>query len=250
MKKSWIRCIPGGKPNALALFCLAHAGGNSSLFKGWRDILPDDIDLYLITLPGRHELLQQPMPDSINQLSSQLVDQLLSYINNPWAIFGHSMGAVIAHEVIIEVMSRNKNPPIMLGVSSREAPQFHHSGILHQQSDQLLCTELIRLGGTASELLEIDEMRNIILSTMRTDYSLIERWKLSSHQKIPCHICAFIGCNDPDVNEEQAKGWEIWSETGFTLDVFSGGHFYFNQCPQLLIQKLISHLRGIIKKTI
>ncbi|HGG6556596.1 TPA: thioesterase II family protein [Salmonella enterica subsp. diarizonae serovar 61:i:z] len=153
-------------------------------------------------------------------------------------------------KLIIEVMNRNKNLPIMLSVSSREAPQFHQSGILHQQSDQTLCNELVRLGGTVSELLEIDEMRKIILSTMRTDYSLIERWKLSSHQKIPCHICAFIGCDDPDVNEEQAKGWEVWSETGFTLDVFSGGHFYFNQRLQILIQKLISHLRQIMQKTI
>ncbi|EBZ8402659.1 hypothetical protein DLB95_25655 [Salmonella enterica subsp. diarizonae] len=50
-------------------------------------------------------------------------------------------------------------------------------------------------------------------------------------QKIPCNICAFIGCNDPDVNEEQAKGWEIWNETGFTLDVFSGGIFISTNAP-------------------
>ncbi|EBH1935576.1 thioesterase [Salmonella enterica subsp. enterica] len=250
MEKSWIRCIPGGKPNALQLFCIAHAGGNSSLFKGWRENLPEDVDLCLITLPGRHELLQQTMPDTISQLSSLVADQLLSYIHNPWAIFGHSMGAVIAHEVILEIMRRKKNPPIMLAVSSREAPQFHKPGILHQQSDQMLCSELLRLGGTASELMEIDEMRNIILSTMRTDYALIETWQLSSNQKIPCHISAFIGCDDPDVNEDQAKGWQEWSETGFTLDIFSGGHFYFNQCPHLLTQKLTSHLRQIIRKTI
>lgn len=71
---------------------------------------------------------------------------------------------------------------------------------------------------------------------MRTDYSLIEKWKLSSHHP-PCHICEFIGNDDPDVNKERAKCWEAWSKTEFTLAIFSGV-ILFQLTPRNFVPKI------------
>ena len=250
MSQQWIHCLPGRDQHPLPLYCLPHAGGNAALYRNWRACLPESISLNLITLPGRLERWQQAMPDSMPALVTQLADQLAPDINVPWAIFGHSMGAVVAHELILELQRRGKPAPLLLAVSAREAPQFHQPGTLHQQSDRQLCDELLRLGGTQPALLEIAEMRDFILPVMRADYALIEGWELSDRQPLSCPIAAFVGRDDPELDENAARGWAQWTDAGFTLDSFAGGHFYFNHQPQPVINRLVAHVQRIQRASV
>lgn len=235
--------MPGSGPQRLHLFCLPHAGGNAALYRGWREHLPHDITLHLINLPARRERLQDPLPDNLNTLANQLAEAIGPQICGHWALFGHSMGAVVAHELLLALQRRGHAPPVLLAVSAREAPQFHRPGTLHQQSDDRLCAELLKLGGTEEALLAMPEVRGLILPAVRGDYRLIERWQPSSTAPMPCAIAAFAGRQDTELSVEQAQGWAQWSEIGFSCDLFHGGHFYFSANPQPVIHRLVERLR-------
>lgn len=243
MTSPWIRTLAGSTTPALKLFCLPHAGGNAGLYRGWREHLSQDIELNLICYPGRLERWQQPIPASMPDLVREVAQAIAPCLNKPWAIFGHSMGAVVAHETVLALHKHGLPPPQLLAVSAREAPQFHQPGTLHHQDDKALCDELLRLDGTDPELLAVTEMRELILPTMRADYALIEQWQLSSTQPLSCPIAAFVGNEDPEFESQHAEGWARWTTSHFTLDRFRGGHFYFSGEPQPLINQLQARLR-------
>jgi pyochelin biosynthetic protein PchC len=229
----------------LKLFCLPHAGGNATLYRGWRELLPAEIELNVICYPGRLERWQQPIPVSMSELVQEVTAAIAPHLGERWAIFGHSMGAVVAHEIVLALQQREFLAPQLLAVSAREAPQFHRPGILHRQSDDALCEELLRLNGTDPALLALPEMRELILPTIRADYALIEQWQLSSARPLACPIAVFVGNEDPELNDQQAEGWAAWTTAGFTLDRFSGGHFYFSDDPQPLLTRLWGRLQQI-----
>lgn len=240
---SWVRTLAGTSEPGLKLFCLPHAGGNSALFRGWRTLLPPDIELNLICYPGRLDRWQQPMPDTLSGLAQAVAIAISEHIDGDWAIFGHSMGAVVAHEVVQALQPWGVPPPRLLAVSAREAPQFHQSGTLHTGSDDALVAELLRLGGTDPALLDIPEMRDLILPALRADYALIERWQPDAVQPLACPIAAFVGRDDPELSEPQAQGWAAWTTARFSLDCFDGGHFYFSRELQPLIAQLQLRLK-------
>lgn len=242
MNSPWIRTFAGCATPRLQLFCLPHAGGNAGLYRGWREYLPPEIELHVICYPGRLERWQHPVPASMPELVKEIAQAIAPRLTQNWGIFGHSMGAVVAHETILTLQRTGMPAPTLLAVSAREAPQFHQPGTLHQQKDEYLCSELLRLNGTDPALLALPDMRELILPTMRADYALIEQWRLSSSQPLSCPIAAFVGVDDPELDRRQAEGWSAWSTTAFTLDAFPGGHFYFSDDPQPLIARLQDRL--------
>jgi pyochelin biosynthetic protein PchC len=242
MTSSWIKTLAGHSSPQIQLFCLPHAGGNAALYRGWREILPPEIELNLLCYPGRLERWQHEMPTSMNELVREVADAIAPILNENWAILGHSMGAVVAHETVLELQRRGRTSPQLLAVSAREAPQFHRPGTLHQQDDDALCKELLRLKGTDAALLAMPEMRELILPTMRGDYAMIEQWQLSSPQPLACPIAAFVGNEDPELSVQHAQGWASWTSSDFTLDRFDGGHFYFSDNPQPLVKRLRARL--------
>lgn len=242
---SWISTVAGTSSPGLKLFCLPHAGSNPALFRGWRAQLPADIELDLVCYPGRLDLWRQPVPDSMAELVQAVAGAMAEYIDGEWAIFGHGMGAVVAHEAVTALARRGVPPPALLAVSAREAPQFHQPGSLYAGSDQELIDELMRLGGTDPALLAMPEMRRLILPVLRADYGLIERWRPDALQPVSCPIAAFVGSSDPKLDDAQVRGWSEWTTASFTLDSFSGGHLYFSPDPQPLIERLRARLDEI-----
>lgn len=244
MTSPWLRSFTTNAAEQYQLFCLPHAGGNASLYRGWRERLPPEIALNLVCYPGRLDRLQHPMPDTLPELVDALVQVISPLISERWAIFGHSMGAVVAHELVLALQKKGLPAPQLLAVSAREAPQFHQPGTLHQQQDQALCEALLRLEGTDPALLAMKEIRQLILPSVRADYRLIETWQLSSAEPLACPIAAFVGNRDPELNVLQAEGWAEWTTAAFTLDRFEGGHFYFSDDPQAVIGRLRERWRA------
>lgn len=243
MLNNWLH-IPQPNPTAkVRLFCLPHAGGTAGLFRPWSKLLPNSIELVLVCLPAREQRCNDVMPDTFTELVEQVSLAMMSakLLDKPWAIFGHSMGATLGHEVILKLTELEQPSPIHLFASAREAPQFQLSGHVHNYSDQALCNELIQLGGTAAELFEIAEIRELLLPMIRQDYKLIELHK-PTECAVDCPITSFVGSSDPELTEHEAKGWSKWTRSHFSLETFEGGHFYLSDQTSNVIDSIHTHL--------
>jgi surfactin synthase thioesterase subunit len=83
----------------LRLFCFPYAGGGASIYRTWPDDLPRDVEVCAIQLPGRERRLSEPPLRSLQKAVEILVGVMRPYLDLPFALFGHSMGALLAYEV-------------------------------------------------------------------------------------------------------------------------------------------------------
>src|SRR5271165_1107618 len=120
---SW---ISGCKPSPLArlrLFCLPYAGGSALIFRAWSNALAADIEVCPIQLPGRSTRLKERPFTEMSSLIQVLAQALSSLLDRPFAIFGHSLGALVGFELARQFRRQYGVNPVRLFVSAGRAPQ-------------------------------------------------------------------------------------------------------------------------------
>src|ERR1044071_9320478 len=95
-KDPWIQ-RPRPHPGArLRLFLLPHAGGGASAFRGWADLFPPQVEVCPVQLPGRENRTREPAFNRVQPLVEALTGVLAGWRDLPYAVFGHSNGALLA----------------------------------------------------------------------------------------------------------------------------------------------------------
>src|SRR6266849_6378940 len=98
--QSWIVQRRGGSGATVRLVCLPYAGGGASIYRSWPDGLPASIAVWPVELPGRETRFVEPVYTDLGTLASDLAEVLAPATRDlPLALFGHSMGALLAFEV-------------------------------------------------------------------------------------------------------------------------------------------------------
>jgi surfactin synthase thioesterase subunit len=237
--RGWLRRPRPASPlQRLRLFCLPHAGGTPGLFRRLLPLLPDWIEPVLVCPPGREDRLNDPFHADLASMADDLADAAAPLLAQPWALFGHSMGAALGFELAL----RSPRPAQHLFLSAREAPQHHRGGGVHRLDDAALGRELLRLGGTAPDILAIPELLALVLPAVRADYRLIETWEARPAGRVACPISIFRGLDDPDLTEVEALGWREWTSGPFHIQPFAGGHFYLLDDPAPVAAALVTAL--------
>src|SRR5689334_14969295 len=95
----WFRRYRRVTDPRLRLVCFPHAGGSASAYRSWAALLPSDVDMLAVQYPGRQDRLAEPCLVAMEQLTDAIVTALAPLCDRPLALFGHSMGASLAHEV-------------------------------------------------------------------------------------------------------------------------------------------------------
>src|ERR1043166_562335 len=101
----WIDAIPGLRAGVkLRLFCLPYAGGGASMYRAWRPVFPSSIEICPVFLPGREKRIHEPHIRDCNLLLENLMKALVQFTDEPYALFGHSMGAFLAYELAVSLI--------------------------------------------------------------------------------------------------------------------------------------------------
>ncbi len=99
LHNNWVACAKPNPQAKLRLFCFHYAGGGASVFRGWRDSLPQSVEVCAIELPGRGMRLRESPFTQLEPLVQHLASTLLPYLDKPFAFFGHSMGGLVSFEL-------------------------------------------------------------------------------------------------------------------------------------------------------
>ncbi len=82
---SWIFASRPNPQARLRLFCFPHAGGGASFFRPWIGMLPPDIEVCPVQLPGRENRLKERPFNQFSPLISELAQALRPYLDRPFA---------------------------------------------------------------------------------------------------------------------------------------------------------------------
>jgi surfactin synthase thioesterase subunit len=224
---AWVRRFdPSPAPRRLV--CFPHAGGAATAFAPLARAVSEraDVDVLAVQYPGRQERLAEPCLDSVAALTAAIVPEVAGWLDRPFALFGHSMGAIVAFEVARALEQRDGPRPAVLFVSARRAPSTHRDERVHLGGDGALLRDVTRLAGTPAELMADEDVRQMLLPALRGDYKAIETYRWAPGPPLRCPIRALVGDADPLTTEAEAAAWARHTTAGFDLRVLPGAHFY------------------------
>ncbi len=228
-KATYIRPRPLDDP-ALRVIGLHHAGGSAAVYYPLSRELPPDWDLVLLDLPGRGKRHAEPLRNSMPELVELVADEVRPWTDAPYAIFGHSLGAVIAIEVARALEHGASVPPTWVGVSGRAAPSFQGQlrGRLDELDDEALLSELISLGGTPERVQDAPAFLERFLRIARADLRAVDSYAPHPDRRpISSPVTVFGGEADPRAPEHMLGAWSRETTGQLRRRLFPGGHFYF-----------------------
>lgn len=231
----------------MRLFCIAHAGGGASMFRGWADALPPEVEVCPVQLPGRENRIMEPPFDRAEPLVEALADAVQPYLGLPFALFGHSNGALIGFELARTLRARGRRGPVHLFASGRRAPDVPaERAPTHALPEPEFLDTLRELGGLPAELLEHRELLSLLVPTLRADVAIHETYQFTEQAPLECSITAYGGLTDPRVRPPQLEAWARHTAGAFVLRMFPGGHFYLQDDRPLLLRTLASDLHHVL----
>lgn len=247
VKDPWIQ-RPRPRPGArLRLLMLPHAGGGASAFRGWADLLSDEVEVCPVQLPGRENRVREPAFDRLQPLVEALAGVLAGWRDLPWAMFGHSNGALIAFELARHAARTGAPGPVHLFASGRRAPDVpSRQRDVHGLPEGELIDELRTLGGMPQALLDHPELLQLVLPVLRADMAMTETYTPTPGATVDVPITACTGLWDGKVSEDEARAWGRHTTAGFRLRTFPGDHFYLFAERDAVIQALSADLRSIV----
>jgi medium-chain acyl-[acyl-carrier-protein] hydrolase len=236
------RWLPFARPSgerSLALFCFAHAGGGASVFLPWRRAAPASLNIIPVQIPGHETRMDESPHRSVAAIAHAAADALEPHLSTPYALFGHSFGALIAFELTRVVSQRRLHAPVHLFLSGAAPPRrrvlFHYSVLL---PDRLYMRWLARRGAIPREILQDTRASAAFVHACRADLGASRAYRIPEQAEpdLTCPISAYGGCRDPLVSEAGLRRWHSFTKRRFLLRMFEGSHFFLGLADQVVAQ--------------
>lgn len=226
------------------LFCFPHAGAGASAFAAWPALFPPEVEIVAVQLPGREDRVGEPHPASVEVAVRMVAVALRPYLQGPYAFFGHSGGALLAFELARALRKRGTQPRHLF-LSGQPAPGHHSAATqLHRLSDEDFGDALRGLDGTSDGVFGDPELMKLLLPTLRADFTLWENHRHRPGPPLSVPVTALGGDTDPRAPISGLQAWAEHTTGEFSVEVFSGGHFYLNDSEAELTTVLGSTLQG------
>ena len=224
---AWVKRSAGSPAPWARLFCFPHAGGGASSFNGWRKLLPAGIELAAIQLPGREDREAEPAVTDIGGLIAALLPHIEPLTGLPFLFYGHSLGAIVAFDLMREMRRHGFPSPLALMVSGRRAPQLPLSHEAYGLAPDGAFADYLRLmGATPEAVLQRTHWRDQLFPTIRADLNMSDLYEYAQEPPLDCPIHCFPGLDDPLVSAAEWHGWAAQTGAGFALTELAGGHFF------------------------
>lgn len=223
----------------LRLFCFPYAGGGTQVFQRWHEDLPENVEVCSIQLPGRGTRICEPAFTSLLLLVQALAKELSTYLDKPFAFFGHSMGGLICFELAYQIADRYGLLPYQLFISGCPAPQLPSLGQpIHALPDTDFLEELRNYGATPEEVIRNDELMQLLLPLLRSDFSVCETYAYTERKPLQCPITVFGGFRDKTVESSSLEAWQCHTNSAFALHMFPGDHFFLHTNRVALLNRI------------
>lgn len=168
---------------------------------------------------------------------------ILSYLDRPFAFFGHSMGALLSFELARYLRRHHDLSPVRLIVSAHNAPQIPYGDPpIHDLPEPEFVESLQELKGMSPEVVESPELMELLLPILRADFAVCETYQHKDDEPLHCPISAFGGLGDEHVSRENLMAWREHTLAAFSLRMFPGDHFYLHTGRPLLLRALSQEL--------
>jgi medium-chain acyl-[acyl-carrier-protein] hydrolase len=244
-RTAWL-VVPKPNPDAaVRLFCFPYAGAGASTYREWANLVLPTVELMIVQYPGREERYSEPLHKHVDSLLPILSESLLGCIDKPFVFFGHSMGAGIAHRLLLAWQQRDVACAQHLIVSGARAPQLISDRPTSSELDDCQFLSLLQnRGGMPEELLQNAELMEVLMPRLRADFQLAETLPPVAHKLLNCPISAFGGHHDSEISLNDIDEWRLQTLSVFKAWGFKGDHFFIQNSRAQVIS-IVNHILAL-----
>lgn len=246
---AWVRRFHPAGSGVMRLVCFPHIGGSASFYRAISAALTPSVEVLAIQYPGRQDRYDENPATNIHDLADGAFEALRPALGAEVALFGHSMGSLVAFEIVRRMEQMLGMGPAVLVASGMWAPSRRREGELETKKiDDMdgIVADLKRLKGTDPGLFDDEELMHRIASAIRSDYAATASYRCAPEVRVTCPVTVFVGDRDPHVSMEAAQAWSGHTAGGFDLRVFAGGHFYLANLQTAVARELSAVLRAAV----
>ncbi|WP_342373529.1 alpha/beta fold hydrolase [Propioniciclava soli] len=232
------------------LLCLPHAGGSSLSYREWQGWAPDWMTVRAVELPGRGRRFGEPPLRRMHLVAGRVAAAIAAQVDRPFALFGHSMGALIAFETARVLADRGGPLPCRLFLSAMAAP-VRNAGrgeALHAASDGVLIERLRSYDGTPPEVLANPDLLGLVLPIIRADFEMLETYRIGAGEPLDVPVTVLGGREDALVGPADLLRWREYAPLA-GVRTFDGGHFYLTEHGPGVVDHIAAELAGSLVGT-
>jgi medium-chain acyl-[acyl-carrier-protein] hydrolase len=232
-RSAWLRDLTEGTESGIRLFCVPHAGAGSLAYRRWPALVGPGVRLTAIQLPGREDRIAEPGYQSLSLLADDLVAVLASELDQPYALYGHSMGSVIAYEAARRIQASSAPRPAWLFCSGRAAAHLPWgTEALSGLPDDEFLQAVVRVNGFPAEVAAEEKLMQMIFPTLRCDFRLCDTYTHAPGPALDVPLTAFGGTDDVIAQSGLAR-WRELTTGPFRLCMVPGDHYAMTQGDEL-----------------
>lgn len=214
----------------MRLVCIPNAGGSPALFRAWAKALPAAVGVTAVVLPGQGSRLYETPPTDLKALAGDLC-QALEWLSEPFALFGYSMGALLAFEASRALRQRGLPAPLRLFVAARRAPHIADTqSPIHTLPDAAFIQAVqTRYGGIPEIILQDKELMALFTPVLRANFEMLETYPYTQAARLDTPLIAFGGTADGTTSAAELRAWGEHTSSTFDAHLYDGGHFFIQQ---------------------
>jgi surfactin synthase thioesterase subunit/NAD(P)-dependent dehydrogenase (short-subunit alcohol dehydrogenase family)/acyl carrier protein len=247
------------RPDArVRLFCFPFAGGGAATFRAWTPYLDTNIELVAIEPPGRQTRIDEPPLRDMTTFLAQCIPTLLPFLDKPFAVYGHCLGALTLFETVRTLIREHQKPPMHIFVSGARPPdqlqrqQSFETHLLerllalpnynlfepiYRQPDDVFGEVIRQFNIPATEaFLQDPELRHLLLPVIRAEFEMSSTYRYVPELPWEVPITCLTGVHDAYVSPDNARAWGRFTSTQFQLISLESEHFLVVDDDQVLIQ--------------
>jgi surfactin synthase thioesterase subunit len=223
-------------------------GIGASLFTRFLLDPPAGCDLVAVQTPGRENRSAEPVVQSIDELADQIVPNLLPLLDRPAIVWGHSLGGIVAWEVVRRLRERRGVELAHFVVTGTAPPHL----IVKWQKREVMLKAMVADNSpeylvSLSRYVDNPELLAAIIPRMRRDFPLLQSYRPQAGPPLDCPITAFSARQDDMVYADEIGEWSGHTRERFELIEVDGDHWFLDRNRKLITTTLGELAAGIAR---
>ena len=238
--------VPGAR---LRLFCLG--GGGASMFGLWDLGMPAGVEVCPLQLPGRENRLGELPMIRISRIADSLSEALAPWLDQPFALFGHSAGALSVFELARKLCRQGRRPPEWLFVSGHPAPHLAYRRPAASHLAPREFWQAMRDHFDIDPALLADEgLKDMLYPALRADYELEETYVYTKEAPLDIPLSVFGGSRDLETTEDELLAWRQHTSNRFRSRILEGNHMFLAPQREALVAELAHDLSQLLATSV
>jgi len=216
----------------MILFCIPHAGGTAAQYFKWKNYLNPRIEILPLELPGHMMRSKEPLEVNCDKVVYNLLERvkmIISTKEQPYAIWGHSMGAILNYFLNIQLMKEDLRLPVHLFVSGYWAPHKHKElDDIDLNDDDLFEKYVLELGGVDQSIIENKSLFQYFITVIKADFRVMKSVREQSDitTVFNNNLTFLYGSEEIGIKASDIEDWKKYTGAGYSSYCIDGAHFF------------------------